>query len=160
MTSSYTWTIHNLQELNRFAESLASVLFPGDVILLEGDLGAGKTTFTQHLARALEVKKNVTSPTFTIVKEYEGIYPFYHMDVYRLGEESDEDLGFDEYFFGKGITVVEWAHLIEEQLPDQFIQINLFHTGKERQRKLQLTVNGDRYDRVLEKVKMIENISN
>ena len=159
MTSSYMWIINNVKELNHFAETLASTLMPGDVLLLEGDLGAGKTTFTQYLAKALGVTKQVNSPTFTIIKEYKGKYPFYHMDVYRLGEESEEDLGFDEYFYGEGITVVEWAHLIADQLPEEYIQINLFHTGMEGQRKIQLTVSGDRYDRVLEKVKMIENIS-
>jgi tRNA threonylcarbamoyladenosine biosynthesis protein TsaE len=159
MKSSYTWIVHNLQDLSFFAKTLADALLPGDVLLLEGDLGAGKTTFTQYLAKALGIAKNVNSPTFTIIKEYEGIYPLYHMDVYRLGEESEEDLGFDEYFFGDGITVVEWAHLIADQLPDEYIQINLFHTGVEGQRKIKLTVNGDRYDRVLEKVKTIENIS-
>lgn len=158
MTSSYTWTFNNLQDMSSFAAMLGEVLRPGDVLLLEGDLGAGKTTLTQYLAKALGVTKNVNSPTFTIIKEYEGIYPFYHMDVYRLGEEP-EDLGFDEYFYGNGITVVEWAHLIADQLPDEYIQINLFHTGVENQRKVQLIVNGDRYARVLEKVKMIENIS-
>lgn len=159
MKSSYTWIVHNLQDLSFFAKTLADALLPGDVLLLEGDLGAGKTTFTQYLAKSLGIAKNVNSPTFTIIKEYEGIYPLYHMDVYRLGEESEEDLGFDEYFFGDGITVVEWAHLIADQLPDEYIQINLFHTGVEGQRKIKLTVNGDRYDRVLEKVKTIENIS-
>jgi len=158
MTSSYTWTFNNLQDMSSFAATLGEVLRPGDVLLLEGDLGAGKTTFTQYLAKALGIIKNVNSPTFTIIKEYEGIYPFYHMDVYRLGEEP-EDLGFDEYFYGNGITVVEWAHLIADQLPDEYIQINLFHTGVENQRKVQLIVNGDRYARVLEKVKTIENIS-
>nr|WP_245629953.1 tRNA (adenosine(37)-N6)-threonylcarbamoyltransferase complex ATPase subunit type 1 TsaE [Domibacillus robiginosus] len=145
--------------MNIFAGELADTLRPGDVLLLEGDLGAGKTTFTQYLAKALGVTKNVNSPTFTIIKEYEGAYPLYHMDVYRLGEESEEDLGFDEYFFGNGITVVEWAHLIADQLPEEYIEINLFHTGVEGQRKVQLTVNGDRYARVLEKVKTLENIS-
>lgn len=158
MTSSYTWTFNSLQDMSSFAATLGKVLRPGDVLLLEGDLGAGKTTFTQYLAKALGVMKNVNSPTFTIIKEYKGIYPFYHMDVYRLGEEP-EDLGFDEYFYGNGITVVEWAHLIADQLPDEYIQINLFHTGVENQRKVQLIVNGDRYARVLEKVKTIENIS-
>jgi tRNA threonylcarbamoyladenosine biosynthesis protein TsaE len=158
MTSSYTWTLNNLQDMCSFAATLGKVLHPGDVLLLEGDLGAGKTTFTQYLAKALGVTKNVNSPTFTIIKEYEGIYPFYHMDVYRLGEEP-EDLGFDEYFYGNGITIVEWAHLIADQLPDEYIQINLFHTGVENQRRVQLIVNGDRYTRVLEKVKTIENIS-
>lgn len=158
MTSSYTWTLNNLEEMSAFASSLADTLRPGDVLLLEGDLGAGKTTFTQHLAKALGITKNVNSPTFTIIKEYEGTYPLYHMDVYRLGEES-EDLGFDEYFYGNGITVVEWAHLIADQLPEEYIQINLFHTGVEGQRKVQLTLNGDRYVRILEKVNTFENIS-
>ncbi|WNS80389.1 tRNA (adenosine(37)-N6)-threonylcarbamoyltransferase complex ATPase subunit type 1 TsaE [Domibacillus sp. DTU_2020_1001157_1_SI_ALB_TIR_016] len=158
MTSSYTWTLNNLEEMSAFASALADTLRPGDVLLLEGDLGAGKTTFTQHLAKALGVTKNVNSPTFTIIKEYEGTYPLYHMDVYRLGEES-EDLGFDEYFYGNGITVVEWAHLIADQLPEEYIQINLFHTGVEGQRKVQLTLNGDRYVRILEKVNTFENIS-
>ncbi|WP_255822102.1 tRNA (adenosine(37)-N6)-threonylcarbamoyltransferase complex ATPase subunit type 1 TsaE [Domibacillus sp. PGB-M46] len=158
MTSSYTWKLNNLEEMSAFASALADTLRPGDVLLLEGDLGAGKTTFTQNLAKALGVTKNVNSPTFTIIKEYEGTYPLYHMDVYRLGEES-EDLGFDEYFYGNGITVVEWAHLIADQLPEEYIQINLFHTGVEGQRKVQLTVNGDRYARILEKVKTFENIS-
>lgn len=159
MKSSHTRIIHNVTELDLFAQSLAASLLPGDVLLLEGDLGAGKTTFTQHLARALGVQKNVNSPTFTIIKEYKGIYPFYHMDVYRLGEESEEDLGFDEYFYGDGITVVEWAHLIAGQLPEEFIQIDLVHTGIENQRKLTLKVSGDRYSRVLEKVNMNENVS-
>lgn len=92
---------------------LATLLKAGDVPL-EGDLGAGKTTFTKSLAKGLGIERNVNSPTFTIIKEYKsGRLPLYHMDVYRLGDEF-EDLGFDEYFEGDGVTVVEWAHLIEE----------------------------------------------
>lgn len=159
MTSSYALTINNLNEMEAFARELADALLPGDVLLLEGDLGAGKTTFTQSLAKALGVKKNVNSPTFTIIKEYQGKHPLYHMDVYRLGEESEEDLGFAEYFYGEGISVVEWAHLIKDQLPDEYIQIEIFHTGAENQRKLKLKIIGKRYDRILEKVKTIENIS-
>ena len=87
------------------------------MITLDGDLGAGKTTFTKGIAEGLGVKRTVNSPTFTIIKEYEGeSFPFYHMDVYRL-ENSDEDIGFDEYFNSDGVTVVEWATFIEEFLP-------------------------------------------
>jgi len=86
----------------------------------------------------------VNSPTFTIIKEYKsGRLPLYHMDVYRLGDEF-EDLGFDEYFEGDGVTVVEWAHLIEEQLPNEYIQINIYHEN-ETTRKILVKAIGSRY---------------
>ncbi|OLN21509.1 tRNA (adenosine(37)-N6)-threonylcarbamoyltransferase complex ATPase subunit type 1 TsaE [Domibacillus antri] len=157
MASSYKYTIHDLKEMKKFAAHVASLLVPGDVLLLEGDLGAGKTTFTQGLAEALGVKKNVSSPTFTIIKEYKGKYPLYHMDVYRLGQDSEEDLGFDEYFYGDGISVVEWAHFIEDQLPAEYVKINIYHTGVEMQREVVLNIKGDRYDRIREKVMDFES---
>src|SRR5699024_10014665 len=97
-----------VEETTRLGERLALLVKPGDVITLEGDLGAGKTAFTKGIARGLGVKRTVSSPTFTIIKEYKGELPFYHMDVYRL-EHSDEDIGFAEYFNGDGVSVVEWA---------------------------------------------------
>lgn len=127
-----------------FAKRLAKLLKPSDVIALEGDLGAGKTTFTKGLAEGLEIKKNVNSPTFTIIKEYSGTLPLYHMDVYRL-EDSYEDLGFDEYFEGNGVTVVEWAHIIEEQLPSELLTIHLKH-GENNRRKILLEPKGKRYE--------------
>ena len=96
------------EETKELASTLASFLKPNDVITLEGDLGAGKTTFTKGLALGLGVKRMVTSPTFVIVKEYEGTMPLYHMDVYRL-ENMEEDIGFKEYFNGEGVSVVEWS---------------------------------------------------
>lgn len=95
-----------------FAYRLAKELQPNDVLTLEGQLGVGKTTFTKGLAKGLDVKRNISSPTFTIVKEYRGRLPLYHMDVYRL-ENSMEDIGFDDYFFGNGITVIEWPVLLK-----------------------------------------------
>ncbi|MBJ8193242.1 tRNA (adenosine(37)-N6)-threonylcarbamoyltransferase complex ATPase subunit type 1 TsaE, partial [Bacillus cereus] len=87
---------------------LADWIQPGTVIALDGDLGAGKTRFSQALARAIGVPDVVNSPTFTIIKEYEGTtLPFYHMDVYRLSIEEADELGLDDYFFGQGLTVVE-----------------------------------------------------
>ncbi|MED3548829.1 tRNA (adenosine(37)-N6)-threonylcarbamoyltransferase complex ATPase subunit type 1 TsaE [Cytobacillus praedii] len=127
-----------------FSKRLAECLKPGDVIALEGDLGAGKTTFTKGLALGLDIKRNVNSPTFTIIKEYQGRMPLYHMDVYRV-EDSFEDLGFDEYFEGNGITVVEWAHLIEEQLPQELLMISLF-LGENGTRKIVVTPKGERYE--------------
>src|SRR5699024_12262642 len=94
---------------------LSALLKQGNVITLEGDLGAEKTTFTKGIAQGLGITDVISSPTFTIIKEYQGVLPLYHMDAYRL-EFSEEDLGFDEYFAGEGISVVEWATFIEDFL--------------------------------------------
>ncbi|HLR04142.1 MAG TPA: tRNA (adenosine(37)-N6)-threonylcarbamoyltransferase complex ATPase subunit type 1 TsaE [Virgibacillus sp.] len=118
-------------ETIRLAEKLASLLKPGDVITLEGDLGAGKTTFTKGIARGLGVKRVVNSPTFTIVKEYSGELPLYHMDVYRL-EDSEEDIGFSDYFDGDGISVVEWAQYIKDYLPGEYLNINISYVDEHK----------------------------
>jgi tRNA threonylcarbamoyladenosine biosynthesis protein TsaE len=134
------------EETSQFAARLAGLLQPGDVIALEGDLGAGKTTFTKGLARGLEIKKTVNSPTFTIIKEYKGMLPLYHMDVYRVAD-AFEDLGFDEYFEGDGVTVVEWAHLIEEQLPQERLTIFLYREEGDH-RRMVLVPKGNRYEQL------------
>jgi tRNA threonylcarbamoyladenosine biosynthesis protein TsaE len=138
------------EETSQFAEKLGAFLIPGDVIALEGDLGAGKTTFTKGLAKGLEIKKTVNSPTFTIIKEYHGRLPLYHMDVYRV-ENSLEDLGFDEYFEGDGVTVVEWAHLIEDQLPSERLTIYLYHEDNDN-RKIALDPIGKRYEQLCKEI--------
>ncbi|ASN07074.1 tRNA (adenosine(37)-N6)-threonylcarbamoyltransferase complex ATPase subunit type 1 TsaE [Virgibacillus necropolis] len=122
---------HTEEETKRVATRLANLLRPGDVITLEGDLGAGKTTFTKGIATGLGVKRVVNSPTYTIVKEYEGELPLYHMDVYRL-EDSDEDIGFSEYFEGEGISVVEWAHFIKEYLPRERLDIKINYIDEQK----------------------------
>jgi tRNA threonylcarbamoyladenosine biosynthesis protein TsaE len=142
--NEYVVRTSSTEETWQFSKELAQKLQPGDVITLEGDLGAGKTTFTKGLAVGLDISKNVSSPTFTIIKEYNGRLPLYHMDVYRL-EDSYEDLGFDEYFEGQGVTVVEWAHLIEEQLPNELLQIKITH-GEDNSRILTITPQGKRYE--------------
>ena len=100
---------------------------PGQVICLYGNLGVGKTVFTQGVAAGLGITEPVSSPTFTIVQIYEeGRLPFYHFDVYRIGDiEEMEEIGYDDYFFGKGICLIEWAELIEEILPDDRISITI-----------------------------------
>jgi tRNA threonylcarbamoyladenosine biosynthesis protein TsaE len=138
------------EETGEFAERLARYLKAGDVITLEGDLGAGKTTFTKGLAKGLGVKKTVNSPTFTIIKEYKGRLPFYHMDVYRL-DDSFEDLGFDEYFEGGGVTVVEWAHLIEDQLPQELLSLSIYREG-DTVRKIVLKPYGERYNELCKEI--------
>lgn len=129
------------------ARAIAGLAEPGAVIALDGDLGAGKTRFSQAMAAGLGVKGVVNSPTFTIIKEYEGErLPFYHMDVYRITEAEAEELGLDEYFYGDGVTVVEWAERIADLLPPERLEIRIRHAG-ERERLFELTPCGPRYDR-------------
>lgn len=131
------------EETRRVAVRLANLLKPGDVITLAGELGAGKTTFTKGIAVGLGVKRVVNSPTYTIIKEYEGELPLYHMDVYRL-EDSDEDIGFSEYFEGEGISVVEWAEFIEEYLPKERLEIKINYLDEEK-RRLEFYPHGSHY---------------
>ncbi|MDA5109814.1 tRNA (adenosine(37)-N6)-threonylcarbamoyltransferase complex ATPase subunit type 1 TsaE [Brevibacillus thermoruber] len=140
---TYRWTLSGVGDTQRFAERLAERLRPGDFLALEGDLGAGKTTFTQGLARGLGVRQVVNSPTFTIIKEYQGRLPLYHMDVYRVGDDVDS-LGLDEYFFGDGVCVVEWASLIEDVLPQERLTVILRNEGADT-RRIELVPQGERY---------------
>lgn len=108
-------------------EKLGQAATPGQIYTLVGDLGVGKTVFTQGMARGLGITEPISSPTFTIIQEYqEGRLPFYHFDVYRIGDvEEMEEIGYDDYFFGQGVCMIEWANLIEELLPDRVIQVNI-----------------------------------
>lgn len=144
------FVVHSLEETQKFAKQLAALLTPPDVVTLEGDLGAGKTAFTQALAKALGVKKVVSSPTFTIVKQYEGNFPFNHMDVYRLAG-SDEDLGWDELFYGNAISVIEWAHLIQDDLPEQRLEVKFNHRGGES-RLITINPIGKRFEKMCEEL--------
>jgi tRNA threonylcarbamoyladenosine biosynthesis protein TsaE len=129
--TKHTVKTNSPNETTKLAVRLGELVKPGNVITLEGDLGAGKTTFTKGLAKGMGIRKNVNSPTFTIMKEYrDGRLPLYHMDVYRM-EDSDEDLGFEEFFEGEGVTVVEWAHLIQEQLPPDRLGIRILRVDDE-----------------------------
>ncbi|WP_026092441.1 tRNA (adenosine(37)-N6)-threonylcarbamoyltransferase complex ATPase subunit type 1 TsaE [Calidifontibacillus oryziterrae] len=157
--SKFTFLSHSEEQTMKFAESVARKLMPGTVLTLEGDLGAGKTTFTKGLARGLGITRTVNSPTFTIIKEYtQGTIPLYHMDVYRL-EESDEDLGFDEYFNGNGITVVEWAQFIKDQLPNEWLNINILRVS-DHEREIVLQPKGNRYLDLCKEIAIDESISN
>lgn len=142
MDQSYSFIVHNVEETYALAKLLAKFVQPGDVLALVGDLGAGKTTFTQGLAQGLGIQDRVNSPTFTIIKEYEGRIPLYHMDVYRLNGE--EDLGFDEYFSGDGVTVVEWPSQIAEFLPEELLWIEIT-AANDPEREIRLRPQGERY---------------
>ena len=127
---SFTIQVKSPEETERLAMRLAELLQPRDIVTLEGDLGAGKTTFTKGLAKGLGIERTVNSPTFTILKQYEGTLQLNHFDVYRL-ENSDEDIGFDELFAEEAVSVIEWAQFIEDYLPDERLGIVIRRLSEE-----------------------------
>lgn len=113
-------------ETQAFAADMAKRLTAGDVLCLYGGLGAGKTAFVQGLAKGLGIDEPITSPTFTIVNEYEGRLPLYHFDVYRIADSGEMyEVGFDEYVYGEGVSVIEWPQLIADILPDKRYDIEI-----------------------------------
>lgn len=111
----------------QFGEKLGGLVKPGDVFSLIGDLGVGKTVFTQGFAKGLNIEEPINSPTFTIVQVYEeGRLPLYHFDVYRIGDiEEMDEIGYEDYFYGKGVCLIEWANLIKDILPQNIIEITI-----------------------------------
>ena len=134
----------------KIATKLGEGLKAGDLICLEGDLGAGKTTFTKSLAKAIGVTRTVNSPTYTIMKQYQGKFPLYHLDVYRIDNE-DEDFGFEEYFYGNGVSVIEWSHLIASQLPEERLDIHIYYIN-EKERRIEFIPIGERYLKICNEI--------
>ncbi len=117
---------NSYEETERAAADFAGTLKGGEVIAMYGGLGAGKTAFVRGMARAIGISSHITSPTFTIVNEYEGRLPLYHFDVYRISDPEElYEIGYDEYIGSDGICVIEWAELIEDILPEQYIRIDI-----------------------------------
>lgn len=141
---------HNEEELIEWGRRLGSLLQERDVLILTGDLGAGKTTFTKGLARGLGIKQMIKSPTYTIVREYEGRLPLYHLDVYRIGEDPDS-IDLDDFLFGEGITVIEWGELLEGSLPDDYLKLTILK--KDDGRELVFESKGQRSQELLEELK-------
>lgn len=141
---TYTIEVTSSEETQEFAEKLAAHLESGDLLTLEGGLGAGKTTFTKGIAKGLGIKRMVNSPTFTILKQYAGNVNLNHLDVYRL-ENSDEDIGFDELFSSDAVSIVEWAQFIETYLPAERLEITIERQSEEG-RAIHLKPVGLRYE--------------
>ncbi len=135
------------EETKQLAYRIGVKCTEGDVITLSGDLGAGKTTFTQGLAQGLEIKKTISSPTFTILKIYQGRLPLYHFDAYRL-EHGDEDLGFEEMIGEEGVAVIEWPQFIAREIPHERLHI-IIERLAENQRSITLESTSSRFDRLL-----------
>ncbi len=151
---NYTFVSKNREETVRLGEIIAPLFCRGDVVLLEGDLGAGKTTLVGGVAKALRIKDEVISPTFNIMKCYfKGDMPLYHIDAYRL-ENQNIELGLDEYIEGDGVCFVEWPQFIQPLLPDEYLEIVLEHID-ENQRRITLKSNSPHFDEMVKKVEEI-----
>lgn len=141
----YKYTSRSETDTMELAENIESEKFPGMVICLDGELGSGKTVFVKGFAKSLGITENITSPTFNIVKEYEsGEMILNHMDVYRL-EESDASIALNDYFSSDGVTIIEWAEMIKDKLPDERLEIK-FKVIDENTRVMVLTPHGQRYE--------------
>ena len=117
---------HSSEETEKLGYETGLKAKAGDIFCLSGDLGVGKTVFTKGFAKGLGIDEDITSPTFTLINEYNGRIPLYHFDVYRIGDiEEMEEIGYDDYFFGQGICLIEWAELIEEILPEKRIEVTI-----------------------------------
>ena len=147
----YKITSRSIEDTMALAENIESEKFPGMIICLDGELGSGKTVFVKGFAKSLGLEETITSPTFNIVKEYvTGEMPLYHMDVYRL-EENDGSIGFNDYFNSNGISIIEWAELIEDVLPDERLDI-IFKVLDENTRVIKLIPHGQKYEDILNSV--------
>ncbi len=135
------------------ASKLGGLLASGDVISLVGELGAGKTVFTQGLALGLNIREPITSPTFTLVKEYEGRLTLYHFDLYRLESEVElVDLGIDEYLYADGVSVIEWGERAASLLPEERLEVDMVRGKKESERKITFLAFGERWQSRIERL--------
>lgn len=146
----YKITTRSERETIELAQNFESEKFPNMIICLDGELGSGKTVFTKGIANALGIKESITSPTFTIIKEYDGELPLYHMDVYRLDGNTD-GYGIEEYFTKGGVVVIEWSDTIKDILPKEYLHIK-FKVTDENKRILVLTPYGQQYEELCEAV--------
>lgn len=147
----YKLTMKSEMDTIELAQNFESEKFPNMIICLNGELGSGKTVFTKGIANALGITESVTSPTFSIIKEYnDGEMPLYHMDVYRL-DGNTEGVGIEEYFNKNGLVVIEWANTIKNILPDERLDIK-FKVVDENKRLLVITPYGKEYEELCEAV--------
>jgi tRNA threonylcarbamoyladenosine biosynthesis protein TsaE len=145
-------------ETIRIGKSIGSRLLPGDVVALVGELGAGKTQFIKGMAMGVGVGKPtyISSPSFTLINEYQGKIPFYHIDLFRLEWEKEaEELGLEDYFQGEGITAIEWADKIPSFLPKEMLLIHIAYTGK-KTRSIEMVGKGKRFLNLVNQIQSSE----
>jgi tRNA threonylcarbamoyladenosine biosynthesis protein TsaE len=150
----FEFIISSVDDTLKLGKELGLRVKAGDIICLNGDLGAGKTHFSKGIALGLGVEDHITSPTFTIVNEYEGgRLKLYHFDVYRVNDPDEiYAIGFDEYIFDNGVSIIEWSNYIEELIPEEYLSINILKLPDEGEnfRKIVIIPHGSRYDYVKE----------
>lgn len=140
---------HNEDELIAYGNRLGQELQAGDILVLTGNLGAGKTTLTKGIAKGLDIHQMIKSPTYTIVREYEGRLPLYHLDVYRIGNDPDS-IDLDDFLYGDGVTVIEWGELLETDLLGDYLEVIITPSGDGRE--ITLHANGSRSQTLLEAI--------
>ncbi len=149
-----TFTTNSPDETLELGARLARELASGDLVALIGELGAGKTMFTKGIAKGMGVGEYdyVNSPSFVVMKEYPGKKPLYHFDIYRLEEKSFcETLDYEEYFYGDGVTVVEWADKVADILPEEYLEVRISYLDEEK-RKLEFVAHGVRFEKIIGKL--------
>jgi len=151
---------NSTQETFSLGKLLGTLVQEGDVLCVSGGVGAGKTVLAKGIASGMDIKDTVTSPTFTLINEYKGRLPFYHMDVYRLGSPWEmTDLGYRDYFYGSGVTLVEWAERVKEILPPERLNIRIKNVpGLEEAREMIFLPRGMRYCNLVEEMVRIVSI--
>lgn len=145
--------VDSVEKTTKIGIQLGKLVMPGDIICLTGDLGTGKTHMTKGIAKGLSIDEHITSPTFTIVNEYMGRLKLYHFDVYRVNDPDEiYAIGFDEYIFSDGVSVIEWSNYIEELIPDEHISVSLEKLPElgENFRRISIEAKGKRYDYIKE----------
>src|SRR5690606_25794477 len=152
MSLQYKYISTSEEDTATLAQGLAALSKPGTVIVLDGDLGAGKTHFSKAFAAAAGVTEVVNSPTFVLIREYEAaLWPLYHMDVYRLSVEEADELGIEDYFYGNGVVLIEWGKRIQELLPERRLDIYIERQDG-MQRILHVTPKGEPYKQWCEQI--------
>jgi tRNA threonylcarbamoyladenosine biosynthesis protein TsaE len=149
----------SVSETIRVGKSIGTLLLPGDVVALVGELGAGKTQFIKGLAAGMGIGNPtyISSPSFTLINEYPGKIPFYHVDLFRLEREKEaEELGLEDYFQGGGITAIEWADKIPSLLPKEMLFIHIAYTGKNK-RSIEMVGKGKRYLNLVDQIQISEH---
>lgn len=145
--------VKSIEETESLGYRLGSLLCGGEVITLDGDLGAGKTAISKSIALGLGIEEHITSPTFTIVNEYEGRCALYHFDVYRIGDpEEMYDIGYEEYVDSDGVCIIEWSSLIRGILPVERLEVLIHRGAEEGHREIELIPHGESYEKLVEEL--------
>ncbi len=153
MVSAWNYFSGSPEKTYMLGKVMGTLVQPGDLVCLNGELGVGKTVFAKGFAAGLGITERVASPTYTLINEHHGRMPLYHMDVYRLNDADEMyDLGYEEYFYGQGVSLVEWAETVKEVLPDERLDIIITQTD-DNSRMLDFFPLGERYLRLVKELK-------